>query len=187
MYLCVFDSTGKILLHRNMRATVRELERARSDFAGADLVVGCQCVFTWHWIADFCEERYIPFVLGHALYMKAIHGAKSGIRTDITKRFADQLVSSSIQADITMLDVYHDILLKLEGQVLRQARHHHPSARICRSLSSSFARLLKCPHEPAGRRSAGTHKKIGNAHLKWAFSEAAVLFLRGNEEAQLLH
>lgn len=27
-------------------------------------------------------------------------------------------------------------------------------------------------------------KKIGNAFLKWAFSEAAVLFLRGNEPAQ---
>lgn len=26
--------------------------------------------------------------------------------------------------------------------------------------------------------------KIGNAHLKWAFSEAAVLYLRGNEKAQ---
>jgi hypothetical protein len=26
--------------------------------------------------------------------------------------------------------------------------------------------------------------KIGNAHLKWAFSEAATLFLRGNEPGQ---
>ena len=26
--------------------------------------------------------------------------------------------------------------------------------------------------------------KIGNAHLKWAFSEAAVLFLKGNPPAQ---
>ena len=25
---------------------------------------------------------------------------------------------------------------------------------------------------------------IGNAHLKWAFSEAAVLYLRGNEKAK---
>jgi transposase len=25
---------------------------------------------------------------------------------------------------------------------------------------------------------------IGNAHLKWAFSEAAVLYLRGNQKAQ---
>jgi hypothetical protein len=27
-------------------------------------------------------------------------------------------------------------------------------------------------------------KKIGNVHLKWAFSEAAVLFLRANPEGQ---
>ena len=32
----------------------------------------------------------------------------------------------------------------------------------------------------------GGHNKIGNAHLKWAFSEAAVLFLRDNEPAQRL-
>ena len=29
--------------------------------------------------------------------------------------------------------------------------------------------------------------KIGNVHLKWAFSEAACLFLRGNERAQHYH
>jgi hypothetical protein len=212
MYLCVLDSDGKIQLHRNMPATVQELERALSDFAGSDLVVACECVFTWYWIADFCDERHIPFVLGHALYMKAIHGAKTkndkidsrkiamllrsgllpqayvypahmratrdllrrreyfmhqqsellehiqntntqynlpafpkriknrGNRTDITERFVDPLVCSSIKTDLTVLDVYHDILLKLEGQVLRQARHHDPAARICRSLSSFFAR-----------------------------------------------
>ena len=27
--------------------------------------------------------------------------------------------------------------------------------------------------------------KIGNAHLKWAFSEIAVLYLRGQRKAQL--
>jgi hypothetical protein len=27
-------------------------------------------------------------------------------------------------------------------------------------------------------------KKIGNAHLKWAFSKAAVLFLRNNPQGQ---
>ncbi len=32
----------------------------------------------------------------------------------------------------------------------------------------------------------GGHNKIGNAHLKWAFSEAAVLFLRDNQPAQRL-
>ena len=29
-------------------------------------------------------------------------------------------------------------------------------------------------------------KKIGNAHLKWAFSEAATLFLRNNPQGQKL-
>jgi len=34
-------------------------------------------VFTWYWIADLCKDHGIPFVLGHALYMKAIHGGKA--------------------------------------------------------------------------------------------------------------
>jgi transposase len=29
------------------------------------------------WLADFCAQEGIPFVLGHALYMKAIHGGKA--------------------------------------------------------------------------------------------------------------
>ena len=32
--------------------------------------------FTWYWLADSAPEG-IPFVLGHALYMKAIHGGKA--------------------------------------------------------------------------------------------------------------
>ena len=36
--------------------------------------------------------------------------------------------------------------------------------------------------ESAGKRSGTGGGKIGNVHLKWAFSEAAVLFLRGNPE-----
>jgi hypothetical protein len=33
----------------------------------------------------------------------------------------------------------------------------------------------------------GGHNKIGNSHLKWAFSEAAVLFLRSNEPGKIMH
>ena len=36
-----------------------------------------ECIFTWYWIADLCAKLEIPFLLGHALYMKAIHGGKS--------------------------------------------------------------------------------------------------------------
>ena len=34
--------------------------------------------FRWaYWLADLCADHKIDFVLGHALYMKAIHGGKT--------------------------------------------------------------------------------------------------------------
>jgi transposase len=48
----------------------------------------------------------------------------------------------------------------------------------------SYYRLVKCPQESAGKKIGSKNSKIGNVHLKWAFSEAACLFLRGNEQAQ---
>ncbi len=47
---------------------------------------------------------------------------------------------------------------------------------------ASYSRLVKCARESAGKRYGSSGSKIGNVHLKWAFSEAAVLFLRGNPE-----
>jgi transposase len=43
---------------------------------------------------------------------------------------------------------------------------------------ASCARLVKCAHESAGKTFGTGGAKLGNVHLKWAFSEAAVLFLR---------
>jgi transposase len=34
-------------------------------------------MFGWYWLADKCDEADIPFVLAHALYVKAIHGGKN--------------------------------------------------------------------------------------------------------------
>jgi transposase len=48
----------------------------------------------------------------------------------------------------------------------------------------SYARLVKCAKESAGKRHGTSGKKIGNVHLKWAFSEASVLFLRANPKGQ---
>jgi Transposase IS116/IS110/IS902 family len=44
----------------------------------------------------------------------------------------------------------------------------------------SYCRLVKCAKESAGKRYGTSGTKIGNAYLKWAFSEAAVLFLRNH-------
>ena len=48
----------------------------------------------------------------------------------------------------------------------------------------SYCRRVKCAKESAGKRSGTVGKKIGNAYLKWAFSEAAVLLLRNNPQGQ---
>ncbi len=42
----------------------------------------------------------------------------------------------------------------------------------------SYCRFVKCAKESGGKRLGTSGKKIGNAHLRWAFAEAAVLFLR---------
>ncbi len=70
MYLCVIDQQGEILLHRNMRTTPESFLKAVAPYR-EDLVVGVESIF------DLCRAEGIAFVLGHALYMKAIHGGKA--------------------------------------------------------------------------------------------------------------
>jgi hypothetical protein len=70
------DHTGSIVYHKNLPSTPEALQQVISLY-GTDNVIGVECIFTWYWIADFCSERSIPFALGHALYMKAIHGGKA--------------------------------------------------------------------------------------------------------------
>ena len=76
MYICIIDEDGKILFHKNAPVNAEILQQIIKPFL-PDIVICVECIFTWYWIADFCEERDIPFVLGHALYMKAIHGSKT--------------------------------------------------------------------------------------------------------------
>ena len=76
MFVCVIDSDGQTQYLCNMPADPEHLARALEPF-GSELVIAVECAFTWYWIADFCERHAIQFVLGHALYMKTIHGGKS--------------------------------------------------------------------------------------------------------------
>ncbi len=76
MYLCILDSEGQVVLHKNTNATPKDLAKAIKPFCD-DLVVTGERMFTWYWVADFCEDNNIPFVLGYVLYTKAIHGGKA--------------------------------------------------------------------------------------------------------------
>ena len=67
---------------RQNRLRTRSARRARrlsrrGQALSQNLVVGCECMFAWYWLADLCEDKRIPFVLGHALAMKHIHGGKA--------------------------------------------------------------------------------------------------------------
>ena len=64
------------MMHKNIK-TDREVFLKVIEPYREDIVVCVECMFTWYWIADLCSEENIPFVLGHALYMKAIHGGKA--------------------------------------------------------------------------------------------------------------
>jgi transposase len=76
MYVCILRQDGEILRHRHMKTSPAIFLQAMAAYR-EDLVVCVECIFTWYWLADLCAREGIPFVLGHALYMKAIHGGKA--------------------------------------------------------------------------------------------------------------
>ncbi len=76
MYVCILDQHGTKLVHKNLPTTPEAFLRIIAPYRD-DVVVGVECIFTWYWLADLCAKEGITFVLGHALYMKAIHGGKA--------------------------------------------------------------------------------------------------------------
>ena len=76
MYVCILNQKSETLVHKNMRTEPEAFLKTIAPFR-EDIVVCVECMFTWYWLADLCGRESIPFVLGHALYMKAIHGGKA--------------------------------------------------------------------------------------------------------------
>ncbi len=122
-------------------------------------------------------------------------------------------MKKSIAVDLALLDRYDTLLSELEAYLVRQAKQHDPQAfhrlrtipgvgkvlaltilyeihnvkRFDRVQQfASYARLVKCAKESAGKKQGTSGAKMGNVHLKWAFSEAAVLFVRHCAEGKAL-
>ena len=76
MYVCILDRDGQVLVHKNLPSSPEAFLDVIAPYRD-DLVVAVECIFTWYWLADLCAAEGIAFVLGHALYMKAIHGGKA--------------------------------------------------------------------------------------------------------------
>jgi transposase len=129
----------------------------------------------------------------------------------VPEHFPDLEVRKSIETNLSLLDHYVSLLNDVELHITRSTKVHDPDAFYrLRSVPGigkilalvilyeicdierfpgvqdfvSYCRLVKCAKESDGKRYGYSGKKIGNARLKWAFSEAAVLFLRKNTQAQ---
>ena len=284
LYVCILNQQGETLLHKEICAKPDLLLQLIEPYRD-DLVIGVECMHCWYWVADFCQDQGIQFILGHALYMRAIHGGKTkndridsfkiaalirggnfplayvypqkmratrdllrrrtnlvrhgadlkahvanttsqynlppnkvnlknvNSREQLKRTFDDPIVQRNIDLDMAVLDCYQHELKKVEWLLEKQAKQHKPTTYyllqtipgIGRILAltilyeigdierfesvqkfASYSRLIKCKAESAGKVYGTQGNKIGNPHLKWAFSEAAVLYLRANPGAQQL-
>jgi transposase len=283
MYVHILDQHGKTHFEGNLAADPGVFLEAVAPYRDG-LVVGCECMFAWYWLGDLCEDEGIAFTLGHALYMKAIHGGKAkndridgakiakllrggnfpmayvyprqkratrdllrrrtffvqqrgqlsahivntnsqynlppltaklcyaGNRSDdLAERFADPATQHSVRADLQLIDAFDEQIDDLERKILKQAKIDDVvTYQLLRTTPGigkilglvllyeiddvarfpevgnflSYSRLVRPEHESAGKKKGSGNKKIGNAHLKWAFSEAACLMLRALPRAK---
>ena len=76
LFLVVLDRDGKTVFARNLPAAAEPFLHAVAPFRDG-LLVACECMHCWYWLADTCRDEKIAFVLGHAWGMKAVHGNKT--------------------------------------------------------------------------------------------------------------
>jgi transposase len=277
LYVHILDDRGRTRLEQDLPASPAAVLAALQPYRDG-LVVGVECMFAWYWLADLCEREGIPFVLGHALAMKAIHGGKAksdrldaatlagllkggffplasvypkakrdtrdllrrrsffvrqraqliahvqntnsqynlppfdkkltykGNRSAaLADRFEHPSTKLSIAADLALIENYDAQIAALELHLVKSAKVDDPvTFQFLRTVPGigpilglvmlyeidavgrfpavghflSYARLVVGRHESNGKVKGVGPRKQGNAHLKWAFSEAASLMLR---------
>jgi transposase len=146
-----------------------------------------------------------------APFPKGLSFAADRAELGIAARFADPGVPKGAAVDRALVDRLDELIAELErhltrtaevddvqtyrrlrtipgvGPVLALVLRYEPHA-VRRFASAgqflSYARLVRCAHESAGKKVGSGGKEIGNAHLRWAFAEAAGLFLRGSARAK---
>src|SRR6266498_5358467 len=120
MDVCILNHDGEILGPQNFKASPETFLKVIAPYRD-DLVVAVECLFTWYWLADLCMREGLAFVLGHALYMKAIHGGK---------------------AQHDKIDA-HKIAVLLRGGMLPQAYVYPAAMRATRDLLRRRCHLVR--------------------------------------------
>jgi transposase len=124
-----------------------------------------------------------------------------GARQTLMQPFEDNNVSLALAADIRQMNVLDETIHILEEKILQQAKKQDPvTLELLQSITgvgailaytllyeihtisrfptpqafSSYCRLVK-PERSSGGKSVGTgNGKIGNPHLKWAFTQIMI-------------
>ena len=63
MFTHILDHDGNTVFEADLPANPDAFRHAIAPYR-AGLVVGCECMFSWYWLADLCEDDEIPFTLG---------------------------------------------------------------------------------------------------------------------------
>lgn len=141
--------------------------------------------------------------------------AYRGNRKGLEVSFEDASAKRMIESDLTMIEHYSEEISKLEWFIAKSARKSPDSQLLLSLLKTipgvgdilsltllyeiqditrfssqqhfcSYARLVRPEKTSAGKRAGSGGGKIGNAHLKWAFSEAVAIMLRDERAKKYL-
>jgi transposase len=129
-------------------------------------------------------------------------------REGVEEHFPAPSVRKTIEVDVSLINHSDKLLGEVELYIPRSAKVHdgqtyarlhsvpgigtilalvilyeiQDSARFPRVQDFvSYCRLVQCAKESNGKRLGTSGKKIGNVPLRWAFAEAAILFVRQNQ------
>jgi len=144
MYICVMNKQGDILLHRNLRTEFREFKRKVHKFL-PDLSVGVESTYNYYWLADACKHDGIPFYLGHAYYMKTIHGGKKKNDKLDSRKLADLLRSNHFP----LAYAYPDDLRPARDLLRRRHRYAAIRAEAYTHIQTTFHQNGKTIHPSA--------------------------------------
>jgi transposase len=151
------------------------------------------------------RQANLPPVSGDVKYKSK----RAGVAADI----ADPFVRRRVETDLALIEPLDTAIRRLEGEVEDAAKQHFPAELAVlqstpgvgpvlsltillevdtvgrsdtRQQFCSYARLCGAAQESAGKRTGAGNRRAGNAWLKWAFSEAAVLSARKDERIDAL-
>src|SRR5215510_3838603 len=117
MDLCILSQDGEVRLYRNRQARPDAVLKAIAPYRN-DMVIAGACIFTGYWLADLCAQEGLPFVLGHALSMKALHGGQT-----INDKLDSQKIAVRLRGGLLPQAYVYPAAMRATRDLLRRRTH----------------------------------------------------------------